>query len=52
VSPQAWPPEPGAAGYQPRAASPSGGHAAGLGEGAVGGTPASGHVPRVAETEV
>jgi hypothetical protein len=33
-----WPPGLGAAGYQPRAASPSGGRAAGRGEGAVGGT--------------
>jgi hypothetical protein len=34
------------------AASPSGGRAAGRGEGVVGGTPASQHVPRVAAAEV
>jgi hypothetical protein len=52
VSPRAWTPRPGAAGYQPRVVSPSGGRAAGHGEVAVGGTPASRHVPRVATTEV
>jgi hypothetical protein len=52
VSLRTWPPGHGAAGYQPRAASPSGGHAVGRGEGAVGGTPASRHVSQEAAAEV
>jgi hypothetical protein len=47
-----WLPGLGAAGYQSRAASPSGERAAGRGEGAVGGTPASRHVSRVGAAEV
>ena len=41
ASPRSSPQEPEAVGYQPRVASPLGEHDTGVGEGAVGGTPAS-----------